>query len=151
MLSDSSWIRGPRRCLARDTFVLRLLQRAGAASNNSCVRSGSCWPYLRTRRTVRCIAANFPSISDCCADTWWPKFKMGKPVRGRPFNSWGEGMVFLSDQTFFYFQQKTKLFFFSLIKSKQIFPRGGRDKLFFPGHNSTATIMLSCKFLFHRS
>ena len=105
-----------------------------------------------------------------CGKNKWPRKLMVAPrylmvapscsshscLRGRPFNSWGRVRFFFLTKLFFYFQQKTKLFFFSLIKSKQFFPRGGRDKLFCPGHNSTATIMLSRKsknsklyFVFH--
>ena len=37
MVPASSWIRGPKRCLAKDTLVLRLFQRPGVRLEHSRV------------------------------------------------------------------------------------------------------------------
>ena len=70
MLADSSWILGPSLCLARDTLVLRLFHRPGAASYNAWVWLGNAWAYFFSSMTVRFMAVNWPSISCCLADTY---------------------------------------------------------------------------------
>ena len=54
-------------------------------------------------------------------------------IRGGSFDTWGGAMVFLSEQTFFFFPStKTNIFFPHLTKSKHFFPQLIQNKLFFP-------------------
>lgn len=66
---DSSWIVGPRRCLAKVTLDLRLVHRIGVLLNLDSRSTTSNRLYFLSKLNVRFMSSNLISISCCFEET----------------------------------------------------------------------------------
>lgn len=87
---DSSWIVGPRRCLANVTLDLRLVHRIGVLLNLDSRSTTSNRLYFFSKLNVRFMSSNLISISCCFEET----FKLWFHLKGQLIFAKKSNMVF---------------------------------------------------------